>query len=69
MNNLPKEKRNVKTAKYRDSIKDNVNFKNVKIFSRNRLISVGLEPVIIHTKKLCPASYYIQFFYEYKNWF
>ena len=31
------------------------------VFIRNRLISVGLEPVFIHMKKLCLASYYIQF--------
>ena len=27
---------------------------------RNRLIFSGLEPILGHTEKLCPASYYIQ---------
>ena len=36
-------------------------FKAFLVFIRNLLISSGLEPVIIHTKKLCLASYYNQF--------
>ena len=28
---------------------------------RNRLITAGLEPVLIHTKKLCITSYFRQF--------
>ena len=32
------------------------------VWLRNRLISAGLEPVLIHTEKLCIASYYIQFY-------
>ena len=39
--------------------KDQVIF--ILVCIRNRLISGGLEPVLIHAKKLCLASYYIQF--------
>ena len=31
------------------------------VFIGNLLISVGLEPVLIHKKKICLASYYIEF--------
>ena len=37
------------------------------LFIRNQLKSSGLEPVLIHTKKLCLASYYIQFSTDIKN--
>ena len=36
-----------------------VNF--LPVWLRNWLISAGLEPVLIHTEKLCIASYYIKF--------
>ena len=34
---------------------------NFPVSFRNRLISSGLEPVLINTEKLCIASYYIKF--------
>ena len=39
------------------------------VLIRNRLISGGLKPVLIHTKKTCLASYYIQFSTNIKMYF
>ena len=33
----------------------------ISVWLSNRSISVGLEPVLSHTDKLCIASFYIQF--------
>ena len=37
------------------------------VFVRNRLISGGLEPVLIHTKKIMSINILYSVFYEYKN--
>ena len=48
-----------------------ININIFLVFIQNQLISGGIELVLIHTKKLCLASYHIQFslsikMYNYK---
>ena len=36
------------------------------VWLRNRLISVGLQPVLSHSEKSCIVSYYMQFYMNKK---
>ena len=44
-------------------VKNEYLFKCFPVWLQNRLISAGLEPVLIHTERSCIASYFRKLFY------